>query len=193
MLLPVHAALGTRAPLSPFSIAIATRTAEFWAIVATSRETVSVANPELAILEAPRRTRLVPVTAWRTVIPITTGRAVVTIEALGSTLAPLKATRRSVAVATAERTLLAVTPEARLVAIGFAPLRPKAALGELLLGASRLAGAALSAIRTFTPAARGIIVFVVVAGHERSHLRGRTTATRARQRRRSCKTEIHFC
>jgi hypothetical protein len=51
-----------------------------------------------------------------------------------------------------------------LLALGAAG---KTALGEFLLGAPGRAGAALAAGGPVTPAA-GIVVFVVVAGHERS-------------------------
>jgi hypothetical protein len=64
-------------------------------------------------------------------------------------------------------------PECALFTVT-APRRPifalagKAALGELLLGPPRCAGTALATRRTVTPAA-GIVVFIVVAGHEGSH------------------------
>jgi hypothetical protein len=48
-------------------------------------------------------------------------------------------------------------------------LASEAALGELLFRASGSAGTALAARRPVTPAATGIVVFIVVAGHEQSH------------------------
>jgi len=71
-----------------------------------------------------------------------------------------------------------VEPGPITTALAFEFLRAEAALGEFLVRPARFAGAALPAIGTVTPAA-GIIVFVVVAGHERSHLKGRTTAAPA--------------
>ena len=54
------------------------------------------------------------------------------------------------------------------LAIALSLLAGKAALGEFLLGSPGGAGAALAAGGPITPAA-GIVVFVVVAGHEWSH------------------------
>jgi hypothetical protein len=55
------------------------------------------------------------------------------------------------------------------VALVTVTLSPKAALGEFLLRPPRRPGAALAAGRAITPAA-GIVVFIAVAGHERSQL-----------------------
>ena len=54
-----------------------------------------------------------------------------------------------------------------LLAIGFVAVAfaGKAALGEFLLRSTRCAGAALAAGRAVTPAA-GIVVFIIIAGHE---------------------------
>jgi hypothetical protein len=42
----------------------------------------------------------------------------------------------------------------------------KAALGKFLVGSPGRAGTALAAGRPITPATRGSVVFVVIAGHE---------------------------
>jgi hypothetical protein len=99
--------------------------------------------------------------------PIATG-ALIPAE---TRLVAIGAARSVTVVATARRPALA---EGAPVAIGFAAkilakiLAAKAAFGELLLRTSRCAGTALGAGRPIAPAA-GIVVFVAVAGHERSH------------------------
>jgi hypothetical protein len=67
-------------------------------------------------------------------------------------------------------TLLAIRPRRvwPLVAIALAG---KAALGEFLLWPPGDTGAALAAGGAITPAAVGVVVFIVVAGHEWSHCR----------------------
>jgi hypothetical protein len=77
----------------------------------------------------------------------------------------------------AERPIAAgtvIAAEPRLVATAIAIellvefFGPKGAFGEFLLRPPRLAGTALATVWTVTPAARGVIVFVGVARHERA-------------------------
>jgi hypothetical protein len=71
------------------------------------------------------------------------------------------AARRGVVIPAARRTVIAVAGIRALFALALA----KSPLGKLLLRPASGAGAALAAKWTVTPAA-GIVVFVVVAGHE---------------------------
>jgi hypothetical protein len=160
------------APIATSELAVITTTLE-WAILAAAFElTIAVAIPELAILKTPGRTRFVPVAARRP----STARAVIAAEpgfVAAAVLARLERAPLAVAVARgtiAERPIAAravIAAEPGFVAAAFVVelFGPKTALGELLFGSPRLAGTAL-ALRPLTPAARGMIVFVGVAGHE---------------------------
>src|SRR6185437_5438483 len=116
---------------------------------------------------------LVPIAVSRVALAIPVARlerplVAVTVE-VGAVAARLEGPLLALAVArgaVTERPVAAgavIAAEARLVAIRLAPLRSKAALGELLVGPPRLAGAALAARRSITSAAGGV-VFVVFAG-----------------------------
>jgi hypothetical protein len=98
--------------------------------------------------------------------PITTPRGI-PVEPRSVTLAP---TRRG-AIALAKWAAFTVAGKGALFAIALPGkiLASEAALGELLFRASGSAGTALAARRPVTPAATGIVVFIVVAGHEQSH------------------------
>ncbi len=89
------------------------------------------------------------------VIPVTAGRCAVAFAGVSLAAARMRLlVIRSAALGLAGRgALLALA------------LGRKTALGELLLGSARGAGAAFAASRPVTPAA-GIVVFVVIAGHE---------------------------
>src|SRR5262249_19837647 len=93
-----------------------------------------------------------------------------------------------VVVAAARRGALAIAAKAAFVAIALV----EAALGEFLV--AKAARAALAACGAITPAARGIVVFVAVTGHKRSHFDGSNGGGRARHEAlRLRKTGIHFC
>jgi len=111
--------------------------------------------------------------------PVATGTIVggtivaIAMEALGCPIIA-KIAARGIVVAAARRTAFAVAAIGPLGAVTLALeiLAPQPALakflGEFLLRAPGAAGAALAASRPITPAA-GIVVIIVVAGHEGSH------------------------
>ncbi|MET3302740.1 hypothetical protein ABIF53_003755 [Bradyrhizobium japonicum] len=112
-------------------------------------------RPLLAVARAAIRKRTVATRLEAALTALLT-TAVVALEAR----AVAEIAARGIALfAAAERTALAVTAGWAAVALAL-----KAALGELLLGAARLAGTALGRA-SITPAA-GIVVFVAVARHE---------------------------
>jgi hypothetical protein len=87
-----------------------------------------------------------------------------------------------------------VTAEPRPVATSLAIelFRTEAALGELLVRPPRLAGTALAAVGTVAPAA-GIIVSVVIAGHERARSRDQMAMGAPQAAPNSRKTGLDFC
>ena len=119
---------------------------------------------ELAVGE----TALGALAARRAIIPLEPRSVATRLEVpplAAPTVVALKPRRaRPVAMVAARRTIIAVCAKRTLAALAL----PKTALGELLLGPPCSAGAALAPGGPVTPAA-GIVVFVFVAGHERSH------------------------
>jgi hypothetical protein len=117
------------------------------------------------------RAKILPRFTIRTIA----ARTVVPVEPRRTRPVAKLAARRIVVVAAAERAAFALTAKAALGAIARSSevLAAKAALGEFLLGSAGGAGTALPAPLPaggpITPAARGIVVFVAVAGHEGSH------------------------
>jgi hypothetical protein len=142
---------------------------------------------ELAVLESPGRTGFVAVAivalgARRTIVAIKARAIAARLEIpllAASAVVPVKPSRprpvaviaagRSIVVPAAWRAVIAAAGIGTLAALALA----ECALGEFLIRPSRRAGATLAAEGTVTPAA-GIVVFVVVAGHERSRFACRT-------------------
>jgi hypothetical protein len=127
----------------------------FVAAVAPAKVAVVAAAAGFPVLETPGRMRLVPVATGRTIVAVESPRAPVVAVAA-----------RRVIIPAAERTLLALVAKAALALAGNAALVEL--LGKALLPTAR-GGTTLAARRAVTPAA-GSVVFVVVAGHEGSHL-----------------------
>jgi len=192
-------------PLGPAVSALATRCAivalEFRTIAAielrpvTTRLEVSpLAAPpvipikpgpvaELAIGEAPFRAftarRAVAALEFWTIpsrleIPLLTAPAIIPVEARRTRPVAIVAAR-PIIITVACRAALAVAAKAALAAVALVEV----AFAEFLVP-TKAAGAALAARGAITPAARGIVVFVAVTGHERSHFDGSNGGGRAR-------------
>jgi hypothetical protein len=128
------------------------------------------------VLETRSRTRIA-ITVW----PVAARRVGALVTAVFTrperTLLAIAASRRTVAIrsiTTGPRRIAVIAARRAIVALSGirAPLAfglaRKTALGEFLVRSSRNARAALAAGRTVAPAP-GIVVFIVVAGHEESH------------------------
>jgi hypothetical protein len=150
-------------------------------IVSIAPRRAVVAGIARAIAARLKRPLLRPAISRRTrgERPVATGTiaggtiVAIALEALGCPIIA-KIAARGVVIAAARRAAFAVDAIWPLVAAALAlkilASRPALAkfLGEFLLGPPGTAGAALATSRPITPAA-GIIVFIVVAGHEGSH------------------------
>jgi hypothetical protein len=151
----------------------------------------ALAVPELAILETAGGARLVAIAA---------GSPIIAVAARRTVAARLERALLAIAIACgpiAERpiaTRTVVTAEPRPVATSLAIefFRAEAALGELLVRPARFTGAALATIGTVTPAP-GIIVSVVVAGHERARSRDQMAMGAPQAAPNSRKTGLDFC
>jgi tRNA(adenine34) deaminase len=133
-----------------------------------TRRSIAIELWTVALLEF----RAIPA---RLEIPLFATGTVVAVEARRARPVAKIAAGCGVVIPAARRTAVAVAAIGPLAALALA----KPALGELLLRSAGGAGTALAAGRTVTPAA-GIVVFVVVAGHERSHFGWSNGGVRAR-------------
>jgi hypothetical protein len=114
------------------------------------------------------RTRIVTIATRRIAVVAARRAVVIALAGVGLRSKRLGAKRFAARRLATERSLLTAASTGRLRGVC------AVALGEFLVGSTCGAGAALagSAFATGWPAARGAVVFVVVAGHEGSHCSG---------------------
>src|ERR1019366_7173480 len=111
-----------------------------------------------------RRTPSVFIEAARSIVVITAGRR-------AFAFAGVRFARAGIGLLAIRFGTIGFAGVRALVAVALAGqvLAGKTTFGEFLLGPAGCAGAALAAGRPITPAARGIVVFIVIAGHVWSH------------------------
>ena len=151
-------------------------------LLATFSRRVSFLVAEFPVLETPRRSRVITTAvraiATRRVRAFFTAtifarpeRTLLAVAASGRPVAirPITAPTRCIAIFAARRAIVALSGIRAPFTVSLAA---EAALGEFLLRPPRNTRAALATGRAVAPAA-GIVVFIVVAGHERRSFRCR--------------------
>jgi hypothetical protein len=184
----------------PFaSLAILAPTREARTFVATTAHTTLLPRLFVAAVTRLELARAVAIAAGSAIITVAARRTVVAVKArpvatgFEGALFTIAITRGTIAerpIATG--TVIAAEPRPVATSLAIELFRTEAALGELLVRPPRFAGTALAAIGTVTPAA-GIIVSVVIAGHERARSRGQMAMGAPQAAPNSRKTGLDFC